>query len=59
MAGGALQGSVLCPVLFNVFISNLDEGTECIISKFAHEMKLGVLADMSEGCAAFQQDLDS
>ena len=58
MMSGVPQGAAVGPVLFT-FISDIDDGIECILSKFAGGTKLSGATDTIEGRDGIQRDMDS
>lgn len=52
---GVSQGSVLRPIIFNIFIDDLNDGAEYTLRQFVDHAKLKEVADTSHECAAIQE----
>ena len=59
VSSGVLQGSVLRPLLFIIYINDLDNGVRSKLSKFADDTKLGGEVDSRGGGEQIQESIDT
>ncbi|CAM4470707.1 unnamed protein product [Lepidochelys olivacea] len=57
VTSGVPQGSVLRPILFNLFINNLEKGVNSVVAKFADDTKLLKIVKTKADCEELQKDL--
>lgn len=56
VSNGAPQCSLWVPILFDIFLNDLDGEIECLLSRFANDTNLGGFADTQEHRARIQND---
>lgn len=54
---GVYQRLILGPIVLNIFINGVDNGTECTLNNFADSTNLGGMAVTPDCCAAIRRTL--